>query len=193
VFEVSLTLGRSQSFRAHCHDVRRGRHLVNASIEFVKWNIDRARNLPIGEFVGLAHVQYEQNSVVIEELDEIITREKSRRGVVAHGAKSRSRFNSNGTKYVSPGASRHHNASERSQPHEAIELLDGDAILLDVREESEWEDGHAPMASLIPLAQLPDHVEELPTIASSFARVVRADDRYAPRNFLQENVLRWRI
>jgi rhodanese-related sulfurtransferase len=45
---------------------------------------------------------------------------------------------------------------------EALELLDGDAVLLDVREESEWEAGHAPMASLIPLAQLADHLDELP-------------------------------
>lgn len=45
---------------------------------------------------------------------------------------------------------------------EALELLDGDAILLDVREESEWDAGHAPMASLIPLAEVPDHLDELP-------------------------------
>ncbi|MHB8379791.1 MAG: rhodanese-like domain-containing protein [Acidimicrobiales bacterium] len=45
---------------------------------------------------------------------------------------------------------------------EAFELLDDDAILLDVREESEWDAGHAPMASLIPLAELPDHLDELP-------------------------------
>ena len=46
--------------------------------------------------------------------------------------------------------------------NEALELLDGDAILLDVREENEWEAGHAPMASLIPLAELPDQLDELP-------------------------------
>jgi rhodanese-related sulfurtransferase len=46
--------------------------------------------------------------------------------------------------------------------NEAIELLEGDAVLIDVREESEWEAGHAPMASLVPLAQLPDHLDELP-------------------------------
>jgi rhodanese-related sulfurtransferase len=45
---------------------------------------------------------------------------------------------------------------------EAFELLDGDAILLDVRQENEWDAGHAPMASLIPLAELPDHLDELP-------------------------------
>ena len=46
--------------------------------------------------------------------------------------------------------------------NEALELLDGDAILLDVRQENEWDAGHAPMASLIPLAELSDHLDELP-------------------------------
>jgi rhodanese-related sulfurtransferase len=47
-------------------------------------------------------------------------------------------------------------------PSEAFELLDDEALLIDVREVSEWDAGHAPMASLIPLAELPDHVDELP-------------------------------
>jgi rhodanese-related sulfurtransferase len=45
---------------------------------------------------------------------------------------------------------------------EAFEMLEGNVILLDVREESEWAAGHAPMASLIPLSELPDHLDELP-------------------------------
>lgn len=48
------------------------------------------------------------------------------------------------------------------QPHEAIELLEEDAVLLDVRQREEWEAGHAPMATLVPLAELPDHLDELP-------------------------------
>jgi rhodanese-related sulfurtransferase len=46
--------------------------------------------------------------------------------------------------------------------NEAYELLDGDAVLIDVREESEWDVGHAPMATLIPLAQVPDRLDDLP-------------------------------
>ena len=46
--------------------------------------------------------------------------------------------------------------------NEAFELLDGDAVLLDVREDSEWEAGHAPMATSVPLAELPDVIEDLP-------------------------------
>jgi rhodanese-related sulfurtransferase len=46
--------------------------------------------------------------------------------------------------------------------NEATELLEGDAVLLDVRQENEWNAGHAPMATLIPLAELADHMDELP-------------------------------
>lgn len=46
--------------------------------------------------------------------------------------------------------------------YEALELLDGDAVLIDVRQPDEWDAGHAPMATLIPLAELPDHLDELP-------------------------------
>jgi rhodanese-related sulfurtransferase len=46
--------------------------------------------------------------------------------------------------------------------NEAFQLLDGDAVLIDVRQEPEWDAGHAPMATLIPLAEVPDHLDELP-------------------------------
>lgn len=46
-------------------------------------------------------------------------------------------------------------------PHEAMGLIHDDALLLDVREGEEWTAGHAPMATHIPLAELPDHLEEL--------------------------------
>ena len=45
---------------------------------------------------------------------------------------------------------------------EAFKLLDGDAVLIDVRQESEWDAGHAPMATLIPLADVPDRLDNLP-------------------------------
>jgi rhodanese-related sulfurtransferase len=44
---------------------------------------------------------------------------------------------------------------------EAYELVQGGAMLLDVREESEWELGRAPEAVHIPLAEVPDHLDEL--------------------------------
>jgi rhodanese-related sulfurtransferase len=71
--------------------------------------------------------------------------------------------------------------------NEAFELLDGEAILLDVRQQNEWDAGHAPMASLIPLAEVPDHLDELPRdrliicACRSGARSLRA------ATFLHEN------
>ena len=39
---------------------------------------------------------------------------------------------------------------------DALSLLDGDAVLLDVREQNEWDAGHAPQAVHIPLRELPE-------------------------------------
>ncbi|MCU1363235.1 MAG: Rhodanese domain protein [Acidimicrobiaceae bacterium] len=71
--------------------------------------------------------------------------------------------------------------------NEALELLGGDAILIDVRQEAEWDAGHAPMATLIPLADVPDRLDDLPKdrliicACRSGARSSRA------ASFLQEN------
>lgn len=72
---------------------------------------------------------------------------------------------------------------------EAFELLDDGAILIDVREDLEWDAGHAPMATWMPLAQVPDHLDELPRdrliicACRSGARSRRAS------TYLQENGL----
>jgi rhodanese-related sulfurtransferase len=39
----------------------------------------------------------------------------------------------------------------------------GDAFLLDVREDVEWQQGHAPSAVHIPMYDVPDRLGELPT------------------------------
>ncbi len=72
-------------------------------------------------------------------------------------------------------------------PTEAMDLLARSAVLIDVRQENEWELGHAPMATLIPLAELPDHLDDLPRdqvivcVCRSGARSLRA------ATFLQES------
>jgi rhodanese-related sulfurtransferase len=56
------------------------------------------------------------------------------------------------------------------QPHstpeisvtEAIDLLTGDAVLLDVREQHEWDAGHAPQARHLAMSQLAGRVGEIP-------------------------------
>jgi rhodanese-related sulfurtransferase len=45
---------------------------------------------------------------------------------------------------------------------DALELLKGDAVLVDVREPSEWRAGHAPLATHIPLAKVGTAMKRLP-------------------------------
>ena len=47
-------------------------------------------------------------------------------------------------------------------PQEAIALVADGTLLIDVREQDEWDAGHAPDARLVPLSQLQDRVAELP-------------------------------
>ena len=45
---------------------------------------------------------------------------------------------------------------------EAIALVADGTLLIDVREQDEWDAGHAPDARLVPLSQLQERVGELP-------------------------------
>lgn len=47
-------------------------------------------------------------------------------------------------------------------PHAAKALVDAGALLLDVREPDEWDAGHAPDASLVPMGQVRGHQQDLP-------------------------------
>ena len=44
----------------------------------------------------------------------------------------------------------------------ALQLIDEGALLLDVREDGEWEAGHAAVARHISLSSVPDFVDDLP-------------------------------
>ena len=46
---------------------------------------------------------------------------------------------------------------------EAAQLVEEGSFLLDVREPSEWDAGHAPAASWIPLGELGARLDEVPT------------------------------
>jgi rhodanese-related sulfurtransferase len=65
-------------------------------------------------------------------------------------------------------------------PQQAHDLLGRGAILLDVREDTEWQAGHAPKARHIPLGRLPARLRDLPpnrtvvTVCRSGARSARA-------------------
>jgi rhodanese-related sulfurtransferase len=68
----------------------------------------------------------------------------------------------------------------KATPEQARNLRDQGAILLDVREDAEWQAGHAPGARHIPLSRLPGRIGDLPprhtivTICRSGARSARA-------------------
>ena len=47
-------------------------------------------------------------------------------------------------------------------PHVVPAELADDAVILDVREQDEWDAGHAPRALHIPLGELPARLHELP-------------------------------
>lgn len=47
-------------------------------------------------------------------------------------------------------------------PLEARKVLSAGGVLLDVREDEEWEAGHAPEATHVPLTELESRIEEVP-------------------------------
>ena len=78
---------------------------------------------------------------------------------------------------------------------EAIEQVAGGTLLIDVREQSEWDAGHAPDATLIPLSELQQRVHELPgdqrflVICHSGGRSLRATSFLRQDGFDAVNVI----
>ena len=61
---------------------------------------------------------------------------------------------------------------------EAAHLAREGALLLDVRQDDEWDAGHAPDARHVPLADLPDHLDSL-DVDRSIVCVCRSGGRSA--------------
>jgi rhodanese-related sulfurtransferase len=65
---------------------------------------------------------------------------------------------------------------------EAIALVAGGTVLLDVREHNEWDAGHAPDARLLPMSQIQSRIDEVPAdtpilvVCHSGARSARVTD-----------------
>jgi rhodanese-related sulfurtransferase len=63
-------------------------------------------------------------------------------------------------------------------PQVSVHDLADDAVILDVREQDEWDAGHAPSALHIPLGDLPSRLGELPdTDAGTLAITCRGGGR----------------
>lgn len=63
---------------------------------------------------------------------------------------------------ASPGATAHANLPAEVSVADAAALRDAGAFVLDVREQNEWDAGHIPGATLIPLGELASRVGEVP-------------------------------
>lgn len=61
----------------------------------------------------------------------------------------------------------------------SVHTYDDDAVLLDVREPSEWTAGHAPNAVHIPLGQLPERLDDVPRTIESLPVICRSGVRSA--------------
>jgi rhodanese-related sulfurtransferase len=67
-----------------------------------------------------------------------------------------------------------------SIPQVSVTEIADDAVILDVREQDEWEAGHAPSAVHIPLGELPSRLGDLPDPdAGTLAVVCRSGGRSA--------------
>jgi rhodanese-related sulfurtransferase len=65
-----------------------------------------------------------------------------------------------------------------SIPQVPVTDVADDAVILDVREQDEWDVGHAPRAIHIPLSELPSRLDELPdTDAATLAVACRHGGR----------------
>ena len=53
-------------------------------------------------------------------------------------------------------------ATPQISPADAVDLLTGDAILLDVREQHEWDAGHAPQARHLAMSELAGRISDIP-------------------------------
>ncbi|MDQ1741951.1 MAG: hypothetical protein QOE23_290 [Pseudonocardiales bacterium] len=57
----------------------------------------------------------------------------------------------------------HSDSTPQISATEAADLLTGDAVLLDVREQHEWDAGHAPQARHLAMSQLAGRIAEIPS------------------------------
>lgn len=77
---------------------------------------------------------------------------------------------------------------------EAIALVAGGARLIDVREPDEWDAVHAPSATLVPMSQLGERIDELPDdetlyiVCHSGGRSLRVTSALQARGFDVVNV-----
>jgi rhodanese-related sulfurtransferase len=68
-------------------------------------------------------------------------------------------------------------SSQPNVPVVTVSELPDDAVMVDVREQNEWDAGHAPEAVFIPMGDLPSQLGELPIGEGPLAVVCRSGNR----------------
>jgi rhodanese-related sulfurtransferase len=63
-------------------------------------------------------------------------------------------------------------------PQVTVTDLPADAVLLDVREDDEWDAGHAPDATHVPMTEIPDRLDDVPDAAPLYV-ICRSGGRSA--------------
>jgi rhodanese-related sulfurtransferase len=87
-----------------------------------------------------------------------------------------------------------HPASSDTDVVSAIAMSAAGTVLVDVREQDEWDAGHAPAAHLVPMSTISDHLDELPkdeqflVICHSGGRSRRVTDMLLAAGFDAVNV-----
>lgn len=82
------------------------------------------------------------------------------------------------------------NESENVDVERAVALIGEGALLLDVREDDEWEAGHAPAARHVALSSVPDVLDDLLTVQTVIC-VCRSGGRSSrAARFLREHGVR---
>ncbi|BBW99810.1 sulfurtransferase [Mycolicibacterium moriokaense] len=65
--------------------------------------------------------------------------------------------------------------------------LDDSVILLDVREDDEWQRGHAPGALHIPMGQIPDRIDEIDSSATLYVTCMGGGRSQRVAQYLAQN------
>jgi rhodanese-related sulfurtransferase len=89
----------------------------------------------------------------------------------------------------------HPQLEENISAEDAIALSGGDVWLLDVREQSEWDGGHAPTAHLLPMSTIGQRIGEVPkdvpllVVCHSGARSLQVTAALLDAGYQASNVL----
>jgi len=122
-------------------------------LERVERDVVHTGNLPVGHLIDLrAIVEHVRAFVGVEEWEELVGGDT--------GINPRRATRKSTSRFAGTAPSRNEGLvmteARNVNVGEVLDILDGGAFLLDVREDNEWESGRASNATHIPLNDVPD-------------------------------------